>query len=71
MAHNGNRPQPTSLWLDEDTKTILEKLQEDLGLNRSEVVREAIRRMVADDQTAEVRRLVAELGRAVSGGGDV
>lgn len=70
MAQNGSRLQPTSLWLDDDTRAILDKLTKELGMNRSEVMREAIRRMVTDEQAAEVRRLVAELGRAVSGGGD-
>jgi len=67
----GTRPQPTSFWLDDETKTILTRLTRELGMNRSAVVREAVRRMVAADNGAEVRRLVAELERAVTGGGDV
>ena len=63
--------RPTSIWLDDETREILGRLTKDLGMNRSEVFREALRRMVAEDQSSEVRRLVAELGRAVSGGGDV
>lgn len=68
---NGSRTRPTSIWLDDETKAIVETLGEELGLNRSELIREAIRRMVADDKTAEIRLLVAELSRAVSGGGDL
>ena len=62
--------KPTSFWLDEETIASLTRLGEELGLNRSAVIREAIRRMSADDQDAEVRRLVRELERAVTGGGD-
>lgn len=62
--------QPTSFWLSDDTRDSLARLSEELGLNRSAVVREAIRRMAADDHHAEVRRLVRELEHAVSGGGD-
>lgn len=65
------RPHPTSFWLDDETKRTLDQLTHELGLNRSAVVREAIRRMVSDDRSAEVRRLVAELERAVAGGGGV
>lgn len=57
---------PTSFWLDEYTRDALHRLGEELGLNRSAVVREAIRRMDLGDRTAEVRRLVHELERAVS-----
>lgn len=71
MAQNGSRRRPTSVWFDDETTQILNKLTKDLGMNRSEVIREAIRLMVADDQAAEVRRLVAALERAVSGGGDL
>lgn len=67
--NNGTRPQPTSFWLDEETKGTLDRLTQELGMNRSAVVREAIRKMVADDRSAEVRRLVAELGRVVAEGG--
>lgn len=62
--------KPTSFWLDGETRETLARLGQDLGLNRSAVVREAIRRMAADGQDAEIRRLVHELERAVSGGGD-
>lgn len=58
---------PTSIWLDQESKATLFRLGEELGMNRSAVVREALRRMGADDSTAEVRRLVAELERAVTG----
>lgn len=61
---------PTSFWLDDETKDSLARLTQDLGLNRSAVVREAIRRMSAQDNNFEIRRLVHELERAVTGGGD-
>lgn len=69
---NGPEPRrlPTSFWLDDETKGVLDRLTRELGMNRSAIVREAIRRMVSDDKAAEVRRLVAELERAVAGGGD-
>lgn len=63
------KAQPTSFWLDDESKSTLDRLTRELGLNRSAVVREALRRMVADDHSAEVRRLVAQLGRAVTGEG--
>ncbi len=71
MADNGPKAQPTSFWLDDETKGTLDRLTHELGLNRSAVVREAIRRMVSDESKAEVRRLVAELERVVAGGGDI
>ena len=64
----GGKRLPTSFWLDDETKDALDRLTRELGLNRSAVVREAIRRMVADDKSVEVRRLVAQLERAVTGG---
>jgi len=73
MANNGPEPRrrlPTSFWLDDETKGTLDRLTRELGMNRSAIVREAIRRMVSDDKSADVRRLVAELERAVAGGGD-
>lgn len=72
-SDNGSEPrraQPTSFWLDDETKGTLDRLTRELGMNRSAIVREAIRRMVSEDKSAEVRRLVAELERAVAGGGD-
>lgn len=63
--------QPTSFWLDDETKDALARLGQELGMNRSAVVREAIRRMDSRDRSSEVRRLVHELERAVTGGGDV
>lgn len=70
-ADNGpeEKPKkPTSFWLDDETRSSLDRLTEELGLNRSAVVREAVRRMVAKDKSTEVRRLVAELERVVTGG---
>lgn len=68
---NGQKPraaQPTSFWLDDRTKDVLDRLTQELQMNRSAVVREAIRRMAAQDQNSEVRRLVAQLQRVVGGG---
>lgn len=74
MSTNGKPKRvtnPTSVSLDPQTRELLAQLARDLGMNRSAVVREALRRMVASDSDAEVRRLVAELGRVVTGGGGV
>jgi predicted DNA-binding protein len=73
VSGNGPEPRrrlPTSFWLDDETKNTLDRLTRELGMNRSAIVREAIRRMISDEESAEVRRLVAELERAVAGGGD-
>lgn len=72
MPKNGpeTKAQPTSFWLDDETKGILEQLTQELNLNRSAVVREALRRMVQQDRNTDIRRLVAELERVVAGGGD-
>lgn len=64
---NGRTTRATSFWLDEPTRELLSALVDDLGMNRSAVVREAIRRMATDPQMSEVRRLVRELEKAVSG----
>lgn len=60
---------PTSIWLDEETKGLLGQLEKELGLSRSAVIREAVRLMNSDTdhERAEVRRLVSELSRVVSG----
>jgi len=71
-SENGPEPRrrlPTSFWLDNETKGTLDRLTRELGMNRSAIVREAIRRMVSEEKSAEVRRLVAELERVVTGGG--
>lgn len=61
-----NSKYPTSFWLDDEAKNLLTALAEDLGMTRSAVVREAIKRMATDPQMAEIRRLVHELEKAVS-----
>ena len=66
----GTKRHPTSFWLDDETLAALERLVTELNLNRSAVVREALRRMVAEDRSTEVRRLVAELQQVVTGGGN-
>lgn len=67
MGGSKNGPQPTSFWLDADTREILDSLTQELGMSRSAVVRDAIRLMKADPEMDSVRRLVAELGKVVSG----
>jgi Arc/MetJ-type ribon-helix-helix transcriptional regulator len=61
------RRRPTSIWLTDEEDRILLELATELGMSRSAVIREALRRMRADTDMAEVRRLVAELTKAVSG----
>lgn len=65
-AANG-RIMPTSFYLDDSTRKLLEQLVKELDMTRSAVVREALRRMVSDSNETEVRRLVAELSRVVEG----
>lgn len=61
------RALPTSIWLDEPTREILDDLCDQLDMSRSEVMREAIRRMSSnEDHSAEIRRLVAKLSKLVS-----
>lgn len=55
------KSHPTSFWLDDETKAILERLMQEFDISRSEVVRDAIRRMGADDDRNEIRRLVDAL----------
>lgn len=55
------KSHPTSFWLDDETKATLERLMEELGTSRSEVVREAIKRMGGDDRSNEIRKLVNRL----------
>lgn len=62
---SGTKSHPTSFWLDEETKATLERLMEERGISRSEVVREALRRMGEDKSRNEIRRLVDELDRIV------
>lgn len=64
---NGSKTLPTSFWLDEDTRAILDELTEQLGTSRSAVVRDAIKLMSSDPKMSTVRRLVAELSKVVSG----
>lgn len=64
-----NDKRSTSFWLDGETRELLRDLSEELGMNHSEVMREALRRMRADPKMSTVRRLVAELEREVSGKG--
>ena len=59
------KSHPTSFWLDDETKATLERLMEERGISRSEVVREALRRMGQDDNRNEIRRLLEELDKIV------
>lgn len=67
MSENGHKTLPTSFWLDEDTREILDSLTKELGVSRSAVVRDAIRLMKTDPKMSTVRKLVAELSKVVSG----
>lgn len=59
------KSHPTSFWLDDETKATLERLMEELDTSRSEVVREAIRRMGGDNRLNEIRKLVNRLSEIV------
>lgn len=59
---------PTSIWLDADTRAVLDGLTKELELSRSAVVREALHRMSADPRQAEIRKLVMRLFKVVTGG---
>lgn len=65
MNSNGQGNQPTSFWLDDATRTIMDDLTSKTGMSRSAVVREAVKLMHSDSSNAEIRRLVKELSRAV------
>lgn len=58
--------QPTSFWLDPETRATLDKLVLKLGISRSAIVREAIRSMAEDDAMIDIRLLVGELYRKVA-----
>lgn len=60
---------PTSVWLDRETKQLLEDLSRTFAISRSAVMREALHRLAegSSPDEMEIRRLVAELSRAVSG----
>lgn len=57
----------TSFWIDDETQGLLDDLVASLGMNRSAVVRQAIRLMHTSADEKEIRRLVNELSRAVGG----
>lgn len=68
MSVTGTRP--TSFWIDDETFEILKELVEDLGISRSHVVRDAIRRMAGktgDVDVTEARRLLRQLEKVISG----
>lgn len=67
MSEEPKKNHPTSFYLDDETITVLKGLVEDLGMNRSAIVREAIKRMSGDVKMAEVRKLVRKLEKMVSG----
>jgi predicted transcriptional regulator len=62
-----NKILPTSFWLDVETRALLDALTAELEMSRSAVVREAIRQMGADDKRQEIRRVVRDLEKLVSG----
>lgn len=57
---------PTSFYLDDDTRELLNELVLELGISRSAVVRAAIKNMHSGSDTAEIRRLVSKLHKAVA-----
>ena len=57
---------PTSLWLDADTRKLLDDLTKRMGMTRSGVIREAIKLMHSDKSSVEILRLVKELSKVVS-----
>lgn len=59
---------PTSFWIDDETKEILQKLSSETGLSRSAIVREAVKSMHTDKKMSRVRKLVDELHKVVTGG---
>ena len=66
-AGDGTKSHPTSFWLDDETKSTLERLMEELGTTRSDVIREAIRRMGDKEERNrnEIRKLVNKLSEIV------
>ena len=67
-GEDGNRTTfATSFWLDHESRELLSELVEELGMSRSQVVREGLRALKGDKQMTHVRRLVDQLHRAVSG----
>jgi Arc/MetJ-type ribon-helix-helix transcriptional regulator len=68
MADDGNRTTfATSFWLDHESRELLSELVSELGMSRSQVVREGLRALKGDAQMTRVRRLIDELHREVSG----
>lgn len=57
---------PTSLWLDANTRQLLDDLSKRMGMTRSGVIREAIKLMHSDTSSIEIRRLVKELSEVIS-----
>jgi predicted DNA-binding protein len=56
---------PTSFWLDEETRVMLQDLSERMGMTRSGVIRQAIKIMHSDASSTEIRRLIRELAKLV------
>jgi predicted transcriptional regulator len=60
--------RPTSFWIDDESRALLQEISKETGMSRSAVVREAIKGLHGDRRMAKVRRLVNELHQVVSGG---
>jgi predicted DNA-binding protein len=59
--------RPTSFYIDKEADELLVRLCAETGMSRSAIVREAIKSMAENDQMTQVRQLVRELSRVVSG----
>ena len=59
--------RPTSFWIDDQSRAILNRLSAETGLSRSALVREAIKTMDSDKQMGQVRSLVRQLDKVVNG----
>jgi hypothetical protein len=46
---NRSAPHPTSIYFDDETRDLVARLQEESGLNRSAVIRIAVKEMAAND----------------------
>ena len=62
--NGGRATRPTSFWLDDETRRIMDKISSQTGMSRSAIVREALGLMDADPSNVEIRRLVKELAAA-------
>lgn len=62
--NNDGRQHPTSFSLDDESREKLTELVQSLGMNRSAVVREAIKRMAEDPKIRELAKAMKKAGVA-------